>query len=51
VSGDLVLDTSVVVAARRGVPGAEARFDQAERLWLPLKMANRVESLAHLPDP
>ena len=35
-SGDLVLDTSVVIAALRGVSGIEARLDLVERLWLPV---------------
>ena len=43
VSGDLLLDTSVVVAALRGVPGVEARLDQAERLWLPLVALGELE--------
>jgi predicted nucleic acid-binding protein len=29
VSGDIVLDTSVVIAALRGLPGIETRLDQA----------------------
>jgi len=43
VSGDLVLDTSVVIAALRGVPGIEARLDQMERLWLPLIALGELE--------
>ena len=42
-SGDLVLDTSVVVAVLRGVPGVEARLDEAERLWLPLIALGELE--------
>lgn len=42
-SGDLVLDTSVVIAALRGVSGIEARLDQAERLWLPVIALGELE--------
>ena len=42
-SGDLVLDTSVVVAVLRGVHGVEDRLDQAERLWLPLIALGELE--------
>jgi hypothetical protein len=31
-AGDLVLDTSVVIAALRGVPGVEAKHDTTPRL-------------------
>jgi len=43
VNGDLVLDTSVVIAALRGMPGIEARLDQVERLWLPLIALGELE--------
>jgi hypothetical protein len=43
VTGDLVLDTSAVVAALRGVAGGEATLDQAERLWLPLNALGELE--------
>lgn len=43
VSGDLVLDTSVVIAALRGVPGIEPRLDRVERLWLPLIALGELE--------
>lgn len=42
-SGDLVLDTSVVVAVLRRVPGIEVRLDQAERLWLPVIALGELE--------
>ncbi|HWZ94414.1 MAG TPA: type II toxin-antitoxin system VapC family toxin [Opitutaceae bacterium] len=42
-TGDLVLDTSVVIAALRGVPGVEAKLDQVERLWLPVIALGELE--------
>lgn len=42
-TGDVVLDTSVVIAALRGAPGIEAQFDQAARLWLPLIALGELE--------
>jgi tRNA(fMet)-specific endonuclease VapC len=39
----LVLDTSVVIAALRGVPGIEVRLDKADRLWLPLIALGELE--------
>ena len=42
-SGDVVLDTSVVIAALRGVPGIETKLDQAERLWFPLVALGELE--------
>lgn len=42
-NGDIVLDTSVVIAVLRGVAGIEARLDQAERLWLPLIALGELE--------
>lgn len=42
-SGDLVLDTSVVIAVLRGVPGVEDRLEQSERLWLPLIALGELE--------
>ena len=42
-SGDLVLDTSVVVAALRGVSGIEDKLDRIERLWLPLIALGELE--------
>ncbi len=42
-NGDLVLDTSVVIAALRGVFGIENRLDQTERLWLPLIALGELE--------
>lgn len=42
-SGDLVLDSSVVIAALRSVPGIEKKLDQAERLWLPLIALGELE--------
>ena len=43
VTGDLVLDTSVVVAALRGVPGIADRLERVERLWLPLIALGELE--------
>lgn len=43
VSGDLVLDTSVVISALRGVSGIETRLDVIERLWLPLTALGELE--------
>lgn len=43
VTGDLVLDTSVVVAALRGVPGIADRLERVERLWLPLTALGELE--------
>lgn len=42
-TGDLVLDTSVVIAALRGVPEVEAKLDQVERLWLPVIALGELE--------
>lgn len=42
-SGDLVLDTSVVIAALRGVPGIVGRLEQFDRLWLPLVALGELE--------
>ena len=42
-SGDIVLDTPVAIAALRGVPGIETRLYQAERLWLPLIALGELE--------
>ncbi len=42
-TGDLVLDSSVVIAALRRVPGIEEKLDQAERLWLPLVALGELE--------
>lgn len=42
-SGDLVLDTSAVIALLRGVSGVEAALDQHERLWLPLIAMGELE--------
>ena len=42
-TGDLVLDTSVVVAALRGVPGIADRLERVERLWLPLIALGELE--------
>ena len=53
-TGDLVLDTSLVVAALRGVPGIEDRLDRVERLWLPLTALGELElgvELASNPLP
>ncbi len=41
--GDLVLDSSVVIAALRRVPGIEEKLEQAERLWLPLIALGELE--------
>jgi tRNA(fMet)-specific endonuclease VapC len=43
VSGDLVLDTSVVIAALRRVPGIERKLASVERLWLPLIALGELE--------
>ena len=53
-TGDLVLDTSVVVAALRGLPGIAERLDRVERLWLPLTALGELElgvELASNPVP
>lgn len=42
-TGDLVLDSSVVIATLRRVPGIEEKLDQAERLWLPLIALGELE--------
>ena len=42
-SGGIVLDTSVVIAALRGVVGVKAKLDQADRLWLPLIALGELE--------
>ena len=41
--GDLVLDTSVVIAALRRVPGIEEKLEEAERLWLPIIALGELE--------
>ena len=42
-NGDLVLDSSVVIAALRRVPGIEEKLDEPERLWLPLIALGELE--------
>lgn len=42
-SGDLVLDTSVVVAFFRRIPGVAERLERADRLWLPLIALGELE--------
>ncbi len=41
--GDLVLDSSVVIAALRRVSGIEEKLDEAERLWLPIVALGELE--------
>lgn len=49
-----MLDTSVVVAALRGVPGMADRLERVERLWLPVTALGELElgvELASNPGP
>lgn len=42
-NGDLVLDTSVVVAVLRDVPGIPNKLSKYERLWLPIVALGELE--------
>lgn len=47
-SGDLLLDSSVVVALLRGVNGIEQRLEQFDHLWLPVIALGELEIGVHL---
>lgn len=52
VTGDLVLDSSAVIAVLRRVPGAQERLAEARELWLPLPALGELEyGVAHSAQP
>jgi tRNA(fMet)-specific endonuclease VapC len=50
-TGKFVLDTSVVVAVLRRVPGLKERLRSAEELWVPLIALGELEYGANLASP